>query len=416
RSDWYAYPIAFLYSPASIKVDWMLNLAGVQRSTINGYKVLVEDAGLNYDYVAYGQLENSNILDKYKILFLPTAAAMSDRELTAVQKFVQQGGILVADMQCASFDQHGKPRTAPGLQEVFGLTGSAALQAGKGVLTGTAGTVSGLSLNGLQLEVKQVETGLTATTAKSLATVEFEGRSQPAVFVNEYGKGLAVYLAASAAVTLGDWQEMRYARNNAANMQVCNELFAALSRRVGISAQAKAPDLPATTLLLRQQKCAVFLGLVRNTGQTANMDPEPKEHSISLQEDWHIYDLLKGQYLTSGQEFKYVFTPDTQSAFVLLPYQPEQLSAKVSGGDRHWQVEFQLQAQTAEWADHLLRLEVFNPAGELSPAYSQLLFATGNRATLELNLPLNAPAEGWKLTAVDVLTGLQTAVDLTPAP
>jgi hypothetical protein len=416
RSDWYAYPIAFLYSPASIKVDWMLNLAGVQRSTINGYKLLVEDASLNYDYVAYGQLENSDILDNYKILFLPTASAMSDREIAAVQKFVQQGGILVADMQCASFDQHGKPRTAPGLQEVFGLTGSAELQAIKGILRGAPETINSLSLNGLQLDVKHVETGLTATTAKSLATVEFEGRSQPAVFVNEYGQGLAVYLAASAAVTIGDWQEMRYARNNAANMQLCNEFFAALNRRVGISALAKAPDLPATTLLLRQQKSACFLGLVRNAGQTANMDPEPKEHNIYLRDNWHIYDLLKGKYLTYGKEFKYVFAPDTQSAFVLLPYKPEKLSAKVSGRDRRWQVEFLLHGQASAWADHLLRLEVFDPAGEISPAYSQLLFATENRATLELNLPLNAPAEGWKLTAVDVLTGLNTSIALTPTP
>ncbi|NLZ62662.1 MAG: hypothetical protein GX902_02530, partial [Lentisphaerae bacterium] len=57
-----------------------------------------------------------------------------------------------------------------------------------------------------------------------------------------------------------------------------------------------------------------------------------------------------------------------------------------------------------------------DPAGEISPAYSQLLFATENRATLELNLPLNAPAEGWKLTAVDVLTGLNASIALTPTP
>ena len=58
-------------------------------------------------------------LDKYKVLFTPNCAAMSDAELETIRRFVQNGGGLVATYETSAFDEHSKPRATLGLANLF---------------------------------------------------------------------------------------------------------------------------------------------------------------------------------------------------------------------------------------------------------------------------------------------------------
>ena len=197
RMDTRTYPIAFLYSPASIKLDWIIGLSNQRKSSTEGFKQLVGDAGLAYDYVAYGQLEKSGVPEKYQILFLPMCAAISDKEAAALEKFVQRGGILIGDFLSGTYDSHGKKRNESALNRVFGIQ-SAGNWEKKTVSVKGSGP-----LKGLDIKADFVETGVTPTTAEVIGTAD----GRPAVFVNRFGKGRAVYFAASAVGTFGDWKK-----------------------------------------------------------------------------------------------------------------------------------------------------------------------------------------------------------------
>ena len=101
-----ADPIAIHYSQASMRTEWMLAArpkgeAWVNRSSSTermdseflrlreSYCRLVEDLGLQYRFVAYGQLEQGELLKRgYRVLILPRSSALSNAEVRAIREFV----------------------------------------------------------------------------------------------------------------------------------------------------------------------------------------------------------------------------------------------------------------------------------------------------------------------------------------
>jgi hypothetical protein len=62
---------------------------------------------------------NSADLAKYKVLVLPNAACLDDRQRKAIDEFVRGGGGLVASLGTSLFDEFGDPRTNFALADVF---------------------------------------------------------------------------------------------------------------------------------------------------------------------------------------------------------------------------------------------------------------------------------------------------------
>ena len=137
-------PIAIHYSQPSMRIDWMLEQrphgdkwvnrgARTERSTEfvrlrESYCRLIEDQGLQYKFVAYGQVEEGELIaGGYKVLILPRSTALSARESAAIADFVARGGTVIADGVPGAFDEHGKRLAKPQLDGLF--DGSAA---GKG--------------------------------------------------------------------------------------------------------------------------------------------------------------------------------------------------------------------------------------------------------------------------------------------
>ncbi len=409
-SETYSYPIAFHYSPASIKVDWILNLDLQRKSATGGFKLLVEDAALNYDYVAYGQMEKEGIPDKYKVFILPLSSALSDREIEAIDKFVQRGGIVIADMGLGNYDQHGTPAMRSQLLKIFGIARPGKVETVTGTVSGKTLTVSGLTMQGLTLKVKQIETGIVPQNAQSLAEVQHGSQTSPGVLVNNYGKGMAIYLGAAIPSCVGEWQEMRYSRGNSANFHILRQFFSGIYQRAEIKPLVSADSLAASSIYIRQLKNAYICGIARSHTQTANLDAVPKKHTVKLNGQWHVYDLLNSSYLSHGDQFEYNFGPGTQSAFVLLPYKPEKINVET----RQNNITLTLDAPTQQWTDHIYKVEMKDPSGKVNPAYSQLVFAEGGTGLFHFIPPLNSPPGAWTMTATEVITGLTVTQQIEP--
>lgn len=128
-------PVAILYSPASFRISWMLEHqakgdAWITRTAAeedNGdaeRMALTEDAralariGLAPRYLGPGQLAAGG-LRGIRLLILPHAIALSEREAAAVRRFAAGGGEVVADVLPGAFDGHGRRRAASPLASLF---------------------------------------------------------------------------------------------------------------------------------------------------------------------------------------------------------------------------------------------------------------------------------------------------------
>ncbi len=135
--------VAVLYSPASIRMWWLLEAnklhgdkwlqawgadTGAERRESPQLRLreswgkLLDDLGLGWRFVSSQQLENREILlgkNKPAVLVLPRVIALSDREIDVIKQFVADGGRVVADSCCGKFDEHGKMRGKPALDELL---------------------------------------------------------------------------------------------------------------------------------------------------------------------------------------------------------------------------------------------------------------------------------------------------------
>lgn len=128
--------VGILYSPASLDVLWLkdtepdgvwwpsragrldrelLPLAG----TWWGWQLLLEDVGAAFRFVDGAALAAEDGLAGLGTLVLPRAIVLSDAEAAGVRRFVDAGGLLIADAETGLFDELGRGRDRGALDDVF---------------------------------------------------------------------------------------------------------------------------------------------------------------------------------------------------------------------------------------------------------------------------------------------------------
>jgi len=194
--------IAIHYSQPSIRAHWMFDsredgdnwprrrydheayhgrFARVRDSFVR----VIEDLGLQSNFVSYEQIENGELVRSgYKVLLLPQSVAMSKRECRQIEAFVRAGGTVIADNMTATMDEHGKRLRAGQLDELFGIRRSGTSWRGKAV----AGTLPPAASSHAPLEVYEPDIAVTTGKARSNAI------QAPAIIENRAGKGHAFYL------------------------------------------------------------------------------------------------------------------------------------------------------------------------------------------------------------------------------
>jgi hypothetical protein len=311
-------------------------------------------------------------------------------------------------MMAGAFDQHGKPRTVNVLDQVFGISRN------KSTFVKEEVTLAGK----FNVKVKCFETGINTTSGQALASINYKDKKYPAVIINKFGKGTAIYFACGLPAAYGNWQVMRYFKNNLEKAQNIRNIITRQLADIGIKARvkienAKGESLKAVYICMKENGPARILGVVRDFTQAKNIDAKTNKWTVKLSNNWHIYDLLERKYIGFGREFSYDFGPVTQSAFSLLPYKVNRLELKTSKSDRQIKIEITVDAETRKYADHIFRVTVLNPDGQSNPAFSKMLFANGGRLTYSFPVPLNAAKGAWTIKVVDALSGEAESVKLT---
>ena len=129
-------PIAILYSPASLRSQWLLDWkpkgnawatrdikdsyedANEARSSFEGFANLFEHMGVHPRVVTDALIEQG-VLEKVRVLVLPHVIALAPGEADIIRKFVENGGAVIADVEPGIFDGHGRKLATSLLSDVF---------------------------------------------------------------------------------------------------------------------------------------------------------------------------------------------------------------------------------------------------------------------------------------------------------
>ena len=193
-------PIAIHYSQASIRAHWMFDsredgntwprrFSSYERvhsrfaKARDGFVRLVEDIGLQYNFISSEQIENGELMKKgYRVLILPQSIAMSKKECEEIERFVRSGGILIADNMIATMDEHCKRLPKGQLDDLFGI---------KRKSVGWHPDAEGgeIRIDERYAPLPIFEADIEATTGKA----RFSSKA-PAVIERKVGRGKAIYL------------------------------------------------------------------------------------------------------------------------------------------------------------------------------------------------------------------------------
>lgn len=361
-------PVAIHYSQASMRTDWMLRqrsegdawmdrLSSTERKDSeflrirDSYCRLIEDQGLQYKFVAYGQVAQGELLKGgYRVLILPWSNSLSAQEARAITSFVRQGGVLIVDGEAGTFDEHSRRLPESSLAAILG---------------GATGRGQVIRMNALNYHQQRVlgteepaHRAMEAILAKAgvrpeFAAVDKQGQPMVGIETHEFRNGGLTLIGL---------------HNNP--QQSVNELGPPEMR------SNKRFEKPQTVTLLA-----------------------PVEQ--------YAYDVRAGKELGRKKQLSLTVDPYQPTIIAFSPTRLPALNvtapAKVARGEIA-RLAISLRGTTSA-AVHVLHLNVTNPAGEMVRYHSGNLFAPGGSAEKSLPMAVDAPAGKWSVSVRDLLSG-----------
>ncbi|HKI01244.1 MAG TPA: beta-galactosidase trimerization domain-containing protein [Thermoanaerobaculia bacterium] len=210
--------IAIYYSHPSVQVSWLLDSEahgktwanrnddfrlGTSHNVRKAWELLLADAGLRYDFLAYDEVALHGVPAEYRVLILPACYALSDAEARRIAAFAESGGTVIADFACGLFDPHGRGRESGALDTLFGVRHGGGLTRA-GLFSGRLWVETDQDAGYGYKRYRELFETLRPRLHQGYAVAE---RDLPAASERQAGKGLAVYLNLSPQRYLMERQE-----------------------------------------------------------------------------------------------------------------------------------------------------------------------------------------------------------------
>lgn len=372
--------VAVLYSFPSSLAQSLENgpsFGSYERSHL-GAQSAVRELGMQFRYVTDRMLRNGEFdASRYRVLLLPRAEAMSDKTVAVIRQFAEQGGVVIADVRPAVFDEHLKPRPQGALDDLFGIARNG-LPAAKVVKDDTWGSLA---------------SDPAVTLAGGTAGHTTEGT--PLLIAN---KGQAILLNA-------DWGTLP-------NLGLLDTDESLATWWLGAFAKAGVvPTLRLTgangqrakqTEVIRWQTGDVeLLALFRTGGQA-------EEITVRLPADRVVNDLRTGQSLGRRSEFKVAIRPNRPSWFALLTNQPAvpELAISVTTVSAGTVVPVGISVPGAAGL-HACRITVWHDGQQLAP-FARNVVVGKDPVNFVLPMALNDAAGTYEVRAEDRYTAATT--------
>jgi hypothetical protein len=378
-----AHPIAIHYSQASMRTEWMLaqkpkGEAWAMRRSSSDERMdneflrlreswcrLIEDLGLQYNFVAYGQVEQGELIKRgYRVLILPRSSSLSAAEQREIRAFVEQGGTVIADGKPGAFDEHSRKLEKP----IFFADLSQRTEAmgyGRGKVSLLAGDTVNYHQNRLvgkegpaRETVRQL---LSASGVRPDFTVSDESGQHPV--------GIETHLFRNGAVTI-----------------------------IGLLTN---PQLRVDELGPPEFK-------------SNDRFAKPRTVKLSLPEAMYVHDVRAAKALGKQKELTVALDPYEPAILAASPVAVSDLEifapARLRLGES---VQIGLSfTHRSPAATHVFHLDVVDPTGKTVDYYSGNIIASQGRAAKLLPLAFNDARGKWTLRVKDLLSGQTKTLSL----
>ncbi len=395
--------IGVYYSQASVHAGTLLGRQFAQAQW--GFMRWIEDNGLQYRLLAGRQAVKHGIPGDIRLLFLPLCAALGPGECAALRRFVERGGVLVADSAPGLLDQHCGLSDSPRLDALFGVRRHGLPKPGPAAMTLTGGGLEG------SCPLPVADSRLATAGAEAWA----RGGKTPCVLVHTAGKGRTVLLNTRAEQFLEIHSNGRSAQVRPLMQRIL--ALAGIAPRVRVVREKDGTPLPACEIVRFQAGGILYVCLLRDPAVTGTR-PEPVV--IELPAKTEVVDVRAGKRLGRMARVRTELAPGDPKILALLPGLPAGLQVVCSAGGRVFTgrgpVRFELRLTGMHGAlagPHVIHVDVLaSRAGGKSailPEYSRNLRIRAAAAAFTLPLVPGDRGRTLRVRVRDVSCGL-TAV------
>jgi hypothetical protein len=403
--------IAVHYSTASVHSSSLDNTMSFTPYAQQNVVTLLEDSGFQYNFVAVAEIEEG-VLDsgKYKVLVLPCSQVISEKEEKSIRKFVENGGLLIADIRPGFYGNFGNPSEKGVLDDVFGIA-----RANGGRTEPLDLAVSGEMGGGQEqfsLPGRCLDSAITIAGGKAFSSAN----NIPAVIFNSYGKGNAVLFnfdltdySGTQTIPLVYALPPQGTMREKGNIEGFRELIRSSMHIAGIEPRVRietgSGEMKATETVIFTEGGNQFLGILRSH---RTEDPAPKTAKIKLPSASYVYNARNGKYYGKTDTVTETIFPARALLFSLLPYRVEgitlKIPEKISKG-KELPVSFNIKTFGGKPGLHVVRIELYDPEGAVKPWYSMNILAHNGKAEVKVPLAKNDREGMWTLKARDAATG-----------
>jgi hypothetical protein len=386
--------IAILYSEASQRAEVCGSKFNKVDPSSLAFQEVIEDQGLQYNYVSSDSIIKDKVLEdgKIKLLILAHTQAVSKAEAEAIKNFVKNGGTVWADVEPGIRNGHGRYMQGQGmLGELFGITRTTA--------PGKAESEK------VKLPLTNHEMSLIIDPSVKLngATAGISINNTPLLISNNYGNGQAL---------LFNFDTQFYGisgRGEVEAGQTVRELSPALTFKPLIKsllskAKINTPDLSLNDnpsagieLIRYRHNSKEFIGVMVKQLKGQKF---PVKISLKLDAKYHIHDMKNKKDYGNADSINinnanaydvYLFALNSENESKISLKAPSQinlgqtLSASVENSSK----------------DGVLKFSLIDPDGIILRDYLQ----TSTTKSCNIPLPYNAKAGNWILEAYDPVSG-----------
>ena len=395
--------IALLYSQHSLFTAMGTFGGSEWQNSQSSWLKLLDDMKYDCRYLSYEAVAKEGIPAGYKVVILPAAVSISDKEAASLEKFVREGGTLIADYCPGRYDGHGKRRSSALLNKLFA------------------------PFNGkIDIAYEQLP--------QFGARLKVAEKGMPFMQERKYGKGRTVNFNFSVSdyhfIQLGGTGgEVATDHSGDAKLQqVMRKIVKKELDRSGVTPcmaviDAKGNDLPCMALM-REDMGTYTAALYKAPAppRTKGLLPPPhnridlkKGHAVTVKLPFkgHVYDYRTGKYLGHTDSFKSFLVPAIANFYSIQKTQVKGVSVKapaaICAGKT---VDITFAAEGATGAQ-VFNVNVLDPAGKAQRIYRKNFRTPGNSGSYSFQIPWNAAKGKWQICVTHVNTGLKKNVNIT---
>lgn len=407
--------IAVLYSQPSLFTAKGSIGDNLWHNAQTAWAALLEDVKYGYFYLPYETLENE--VPKTKVIVLPCTIALPDSAVENLEKFVAQGGTVIADFAPGVYDRHGKITRKPRLEKLFGIDRSSA------AIEPAMKNISSALFTG---EVRRAEKGLKVNDA-TVGTTSNDDNT-PFILSKGSGRGQAILLN----MIINTYQTVKLGGVGGELNTVTsgNEVFCrnlrtlveSMLRRAGaelnsVVTTTNNQPFPCNSVLKQDGEnfvYAIHKHAVNNGTNVYPMlfkDQKPVALKVILPVSGCIYDIKKGKLLAKGDTFNIDLINGEGQIFSILKNDVTKVTIdapKTATAGNPFAVTMKNDGSGA----HIFFLSLLDPSGKVRTEYNHDLRGENAAATYTFAFAHNDAKGLWIIQCKNVNTGLTTSTTI----